>query len=55
MTAVVMLDDVDRPQDCRNTLAANCAYGTSGFVQRDRRVTPQVAQSISRRRSTIAA
>jgi len=50
-----MLDDVDRPNGSRITLAADRAYDTGDFVAelRDRRVTPQIAQNASGRRSAI--
>lgn len=55
LTAVAMLDDVERPDARRITLAADRAYDTSDFVDelRERRVTPHVAQNVSGRRSAI--
>ncbi len=55
LTAVAMLDDVDRSPGSRITLAADRAYDTRDFVAelRDRRVTPHVAQNVSGRRSAI--
>jgi len=55
VTAVAMLDDVDRPDGSRITLAADRAYDTRDFVAelRDRSVTPHVAQNVSGRRSAI--
>lgn len=55
LTAVAMLDDVERPDARRITLAANRAYDTGDFVDelRERRVTPHVAQNVSGRRSAI--
>ena len=55
LTAVAMLDDFDRPDGSRITLAADRAYDTRDFVAelRDRQVTPHVAQNVSGRRSGI--
>lgn len=55
LTAVAMLDDVDRPDGSRITLAADRAYDTRDFVAelRDRCVTPHVAQNVNGRRSAI--
>lgn len=55
LTAVAMLDDIDRPHGSRITLAADRACDTRDFVAelRDRRVTPPVAQNVSGRRSAI--
>ncbi len=55
LTAVAMLDDVDRPDGRRITLAADRAYDTRDFVAelRDRCVTPHVAQNVSGWRSAI--
>ena len=55
LTAIAMLDDVDRTDGRRITLAADRAYGTRDFVAelRDRRVTPHVAQNLNGRRSDI--
>lgn len=55
LTAVAMLDDVERPDGRRITLAADRAYDTSDFVDEllERRVTPHVAQNVSGRRSAI--
>jgi len=55
LTAVAMLDDVDRSHGSRITLAADRVYDTRDFVAelRDRRVTPHVAQNVSGRRSAI--
>lgn len=55
LTAIAMLDDVDRTDGRRVTLAADRAYDTRDFVAelRDRRVTPHVAQNLNGRRSAI--
>jgi hypothetical protein len=55
LTAVAMLDDVERSDGRRITLAADRAYDTRDFVAelRDRCVTPHVAQNVSGRRSAI--
>jgi transposase len=55
LTAVAMLDDVERPEARRITLAADRAYDTRDFVAdlRERCVTPHVAQNLSGRRSAI--
>lgn len=55
LTAVALLDDVERPDGQRITLAADRAYDTRDFVAelRDRCVTPHVAQKVSGRRSAI--
>jgi IS5 family transposase len=55
LTALAMLDDVERSDGRRITLAADRAYDTRDFVAelRDRCVTPHVAQNVSGRRSAI--
>lgn len=55
LTAVAMLDDVERSDGRRITLAADRAYDTRDFVAelRDRYVTPHLAQNVSGRRSAI--
>ena len=55
LTAVAMLDDVERSDGRRITLAADRAYDTRDFVAelRDRCVTPHVAQNVSGRRPAI--
>jgi transposase len=55
LTAVAMLDDIDRLDGSRITVAADRAYDTKDFVadMRDRWVTPHVAQNVSGRRSAI--
>ena len=55
LTAVAMLDDVDRSDGNRITLAADRAYDTRDFVAElhDRHVTPHVAQNVSGRRLAI--
>lgn len=55
LTAVAMLDDVERPEARRITLAADRAYDTRDFVAdlRERCITPHVAQNLSGRRSAI--
>ena len=57
LTAVAMLDKVERPEGRWITLAADRAYDTRDFVAelRERRVTPHVAQDVSGRRSAIDA
>ncbi len=55
LTAVAMLDDVERPEARRITSAADRAYETRDFVAelRERCLTPHVAQNVSGRRSAI--
>lgn len=55
LTAVAMLDGVERSEARRVTLAADRAYDTRDFVAelRDWCVTPHVAQNVSGRRSAI--
>jgi hypothetical protein len=55
LTAVAMVDDLDRSEGRRITLGADRAYDTRDFVSdlRDRCVTPHVAQNTSGRRSAI--
>jgi hypothetical protein len=55
LTAVAMLDDVDRAEGSRIALAVDRAYDTRDFIDelRERRVTPHVAQNVSGRRSAI--